>query len=123
MSGHIAKALAAAAVICAAAAYPTVAMAQQQPAPPTAPRPGAAQPAPRPQTSIRGFGDFGAQRFSAADTFDATLGSSTGVFYGGGVEVVLPQRWFITARLSHFQKSGERVAVDDDGEAFPLGID
>ena len=57
-----------------------------------------------------------------ADTFDATLGSSTGLFFGGGVEVVLPERWFISARLSHFQKSGERVFVDG-GDVFPLGID
>ena len=122
MSGQVTKALALSALVCAAAAYPTAAIAQQRPTPPASPRPGAARPAPRPKTTVRGFGDFGAQRFAAADTFDATLGSSTGVFYGGGVEVVLPQQWFISASLSHFQKSGERVFVDQ-GEAFPLGID
>jgi len=122
MSGRMTKALAVSALLCAAAAYPSAAMAQQRPAPPASPRPGAARPAPRPQTAIRGFGDFGAERFAAGDTFDATLGSPTGIFFGGGVEVVLPQRWFISARLSHFQKSGERVFVDS-GEVFPLGID
>lgn len=122
MSGRVSKALTVSAIVCAAALYPTAAMAQQRPTPPTSPRPGAARPAPRPQTAIRGFGDFGAERFAAGDTFDATLGSSTGVFFGGGVEVVLPQRWFISARLSHFQKSGERVFVDS-GDVFPLGID
>jgi hypothetical protein len=44
------------------------------------------------------------------------------VFFGGGVEVVLPQRLFVNLRLSHFSKSGERVFVNDD-EVFPLGID
>lgn len=122
MSRRITKALVVSAVVCAAAC-PTAAIAQQRQTPPPPPRPGAARPAPRPTTSIRGFGDFGAERFAAGDTFDATLGSSTGVFFGGGVEVVLPQRLFISARLSHFQKSGERVFVDDNGEVFPLGID
>ena len=102
------------AVACAAAAYPGTAAAQQ-------PRPAA--PAPRQPLTIRGFGDFAAMRFAAADTFKATLGSSTGVFFGGGVEVVLPQRLFFNVRLSRFQKTGERVFVDDDGEVFPLGID
>jgi len=101
---------------CAAAIWPTTtASAQQNP-------PAAARPAPRQQTAIRGFGDLGLTRFAAADTFNATLGSSTGLFFGGGVEVVTPQRLFFNVHLSHFQKSGERVFVDDD-EVFPLGID
>jgi hypothetical protein len=79
-------------------------------------------PAPRQPLAVRGFGDLGAQRFSAADAFKATLGSSTGVFFGGGAEVVLPQRLFVNLHLSHFSKSGERVFVNDD-EVFPLGID
>jgi hypothetical protein len=100
---------------CAASVYPTAASAQQKP-------PAATRPAPRPQTAIRGFADFGATRFAAADTFKATLGSSTGLFVGGGVEVVLPQRLFVNVRVSRFKKSGERVFVED-GEVFPLGID
>jgi len=122
MIAALRKAFAVSAIACAAAIAPTAAAAQQRPTPPPAPRAGAARPAARPTTTIRGFGDFGAQRFTAGDTFDATLGSPTGVFFGGGVEVVLPQRWFINVRLSHFQKSGERVFVDN-GEVFPLGID
>ena len=82
MIERMTKALAVSAMVCAAAAYPSAAMAQQRPAPPASPRPGAARPAPRPQTAIRGFGDFGAERFAAGDTFDATLGSPTGVFFG-----------------------------------------
>ena len=72
--------------------------------------------------SIRGFGDIGLTRFAAAETFEATLGSSTGTFFGGGVEVVLPQHIFFNVRLSRFEKTGERVFVDE-GEVFPLGIE
>ena len=110
------------AVVCVTA-LPTAAAAQQKP--PATPQkpPSAARPAPpRAQTSIRGFGDIGLMRFAAADTFNATLGSSNGVFFGGGVEVVLPQRVFFNVRLSRFEKTGERVFVDDD-EVFPLGIE
>jgi opacity protein-like surface antigen len=98
-------------------ALPAAAAAQQKP--PAAARPPAP---PRAQTSIRGFGDIGLTRFAAADTFKATLGSSTGTFFGGGVEVVLPQRLFFNVRLSRFEKTGERVFVDE-GEVFPLGIE
>ena len=84
--------------------------------------PAPARPAPRQPLASRGFGDLGIIRFAAADAFEATLGSPSGVSFGGGVEVVLPQQWFVGLRLSHFDKSGERVFVQDN-EAFPLGID
>ena len=104
------------AVVCAAV-FPPTAAAQQKP--PAAARPPAP---PRSQLSIRGFGDIGLTRFAAAETFEATLGSSTGTFFGGGVEVVLPQHIFFNVRLSRFEKTGERVFVDE-GEVFPLGIE
>ena len=103
------------AVVCIAALVPTTAAAQQKP-------PAPARPATRQPLAIRGFGDLGIVQFAASDTFDATLGSPSGVFFGGGVEIVLPQQWFVGLRLSHFGKSGERVFVDDN-EIFPLGID
>ena len=103
------------AVICMAALTPATVEAQQK-------RPAPVRPANRQPLAIRGFGDLGLTRFTAADTFDAALSSPSGVFFGGGVEVVLPQQWFVALRLSHFGKSGERVFVHDD-EVFPLGID
>jgi len=103
------------AVICVAALVPDTAMAQQRP-------PAPARPAARQPLTVRAFGDLGINQFAAGDTFDATLGSSSGVFFGGGVEVVLPQQWFVNVRVSHFGKSGERVFVQDD-EVFPLGIE
>ena len=103
------------AVLGVAVLCPSIVGAQQrQPAP--------ARPAARQPIAVRGFFDIGTERFAAADTFKATLGSSTGAFFGGGGEVVLPQQWFIRVRVSHFGKDGERVFVQDN-ETFPLGID
>ena len=106
------------ALLCALVAMaPAAAWAQQgQPVP----RPTASQP-----VAVRGLADVGITRFTAAETFNATLGSSSGTFFGGGVEVVLPQGWlpnFFNVRISHFGKSGERVFVDGS-DVFPLGID
>jgi hypothetical protein len=109
------RSIAVLAVICVAALAPTMAAAQQG-------RPALARPANRQPLTFRAFADLGLTRFAAGETFDATLGSPSGVFFGGGVEVVLPQQWFVGLRLSHFGKSGERVFVQDD-EVFPLGID
>jgi len=106
--------IAACAIAGAATLAPDVATGQQ--------RPVASRPAPAERTAVRAFGELGVTLFSASDTFDAVLGSSSGVFFGGGVEVVLPQRIFFNLRLSRFQKSGERVFVLDD-EVFPLGIE
>ena len=103
------------AAICIAALVPTTSAAQQR-------RPAPTRPPTRQPLAIRGFGDLGIIRFAAGEAFDATLGSPSGVFFGGGVEVVLPQQWFVGLRLSHFDKSGERVFVQDN-ETFPLGID
>jgi len=86
----------------------------QQPAPP---RPVSDEP-----FSVRGFADIGGVSFSAADSFEAVLGTRSGMVFGGGGEVVLPQRLFVGVRASRFEKTGERVFVFDD-EVFGLGID
>jgi hypothetical protein len=86
---------------------------------PPAPR----QPAPVARsTSLRGFADIGSTTFAASKSFEAVLGASTGTVFGGGVEVILPQRVFLSVRASRFQKDGERVFVFD-GRTFGLGID
>jgi opacity protein-like surface antigen len=72
--------------------------------------------------AVRGFADFGAIAFSASDSFEAVFGSRTGTVFGGGGEVVLPQRIFVGVRASRVEKTGERVFVFDD-EVFPLGIE
>jgi opacity protein-like surface antigen len=68
-----------------------------------------------------GFADIGVTLFTASESFEAVLGSSTGVIFGGGGGVVLPQNIFVDIRASRFQKDGSRVVVAD-GETFDLGI-
>lgn len=71
--------------------------------------------------AFRGFGDVGAVAFTAEQSFTAILGSRVGPVFGGGVEVVLPQRVFVGLRASRFSRTGQRVFVSD-GETFGLGI-
>lgn len=71
--------------------------------------------------AVRGFGEVGATVFTAAESFAAILSSRTGPVFGGGIEVVLPQRVFVGMRASHFRKTGERVFISN-GERFGLGI-
>jgi opacity protein-like surface antigen len=70
---------------------------------------------------FRGFGDVGGTRFAAAQSFEAVLGSHSGVVFGGGVETVLPSGIFVNLRASRFQKDGTRVFVLND-QVFDLGI-
>jgi hypothetical protein len=67
------------------------------------------------------FFDVGATRFTATQSFEAVLGSATGIVFGGGGGVVLPQKIFIDGRVSRFQKDGHRAFVDN-GAVFNLGI-
>ncbi len=83
---------------------------------------GAAIPASAQTFTIRGFGDLGATAFTAQQSFEAIVGSRSGVVFGGGVEAILPQHVFIDVRASRFKKTGSRVFVSGDRE-FDLGID
>jgi outer membrane protein W len=83
-----------------------------------APRP-AAQPAPA--LSIRPFAMVTEQSFAAVNTFDATFGKAYGPFFGGGVQVVIHDRFFVEASASRFQQTGERAYLSG-GTAFKLGI-
>jgi opacity protein-like surface antigen len=96
--------------VCLTAAVPAAAQ--------TANRP---QPAPRPATSVRVFADLGYTTFTAADSFEATLGSPGGPIVGAGAEVVLPQKIFVNLRFSRFTGDGERVFINNS-ETFGLGI-
>ena len=68
-----------------------------------------------------GFADIGVTLFTARESFEAALGSSTGVVLGGGGGVVLPQNIFVDVRASRFTEEGSRV-IAVDGEVFDLGI-
>ena len=87
-------------------------------------RPPVRRPVPPPAKDtflFRGFADIGGVAFTASQSFESILGSKSGVVFGGGAEFVLPQRIFVSARASRFQKSGSRVFVAN-GEHFDLGI-
>ena len=73
------------------------------------------------QTSIRATAAVGATAFAASQSFEAVLGSGTGVVYGGGVEMRLPYRLYAGVQVTRFRAQGERVFVFG-GETFPLGI-
>ncbi|MDA1185398.1 MAG: outer membrane beta-barrel protein [Acidobacteria bacterium] len=71
--------------------------------------------------SLRGFGDVGWTTFAATQSFAAVLGSETGRLFGGGVDVVVARRVFVTLRASRFQDVGQRVFLFE-GTQFDLGI-
>jgi opacity protein-like surface antigen len=71
---------------------------------------------------VRGFGEAGGRTFTASQSFEAVLGSKSGVIFGAGAEVLVGRNLFVSFGVSKFQKDGERVVVAD-GEAFPIGID
>jgi len=73
------------------------------------------------EIGFRGFGDIGGTRFAAAHSFDAVLGTHSGLVFGGGVDAVLPSGVFVGVRASRFQKNGTRVFVLND-QVFDLGI-
>jgi opacity protein-like surface antigen len=93
----------------------------RQPPQPARPQPARPQPAPRPQTAFRAVADIGLTSFTAAESFEATLGSASGRVFGVGAEVVLRRRFFFGVGVSFFQQDGERVFVHN-GERFGLGI-
>lgn len=81
--------------------------------------PAAAQD--RPALSIRPFVIATEQSFAAIDTFDATFGKTVFPFFGGGVQVVIDDGFFVEASASRFRQTGERAYVSG-GRAFKLGI-
>jgi hypothetical protein len=71
---------------------------------------------------IKGYGMVGAMNFSASESFDAVLGSSSGTIFGGGAEVGLP--WgglYFGVGAWRYSNDGERVFVSGS-DVFPLGI-
>jgi opacity protein-like surface antigen len=70
---------------------------------------------------VFGVGQFGYMRFAAEKSFDAVLGTTGGVFGGGGAEFRVGNV-FLNASIDRFRKIGQRVVVVD-GELFKLGIE
>jgi opacity protein-like surface antigen len=71
--------------------------------------------------SLRAFGFIAEQAFSAKDTFDAVLGSSSGPFFGGGGQVVFSNGLFAEVSASRFSDTGERAFISG-GQSYSLGI-
>lgn len=101
-----------------------------KPAPPPTPAPKPTPaPASRPQPTVpretlgvRGVGSLGAINFNARESFDAVLGSRTGLIFGGGGQVTIPGGLYVEAMAWRFSDRGERVFVGPNDEVFPLGI-
>jgi len=74
-----------------------------------------------PTLSIRPFFVGTEQSFAAKQTFKAVFDTSTAPFFGGGVQVVLWDRFVAEIGASRFKKTGER-AFQSGGETFKLGI-
>jgi opacity protein-like surface antigen len=74
-----------------------------------------------PTLSIRPFVVGTAEAFAATNTFEAAFGRSLQPFFGGGVQVVFADRFFVEAGASRFKKDGER-AFRYNGQTFRLGL-
>ena len=102
-----------------AAAQPTM-----QPRTPMPPQRAVAAPA-DPQVAAQGFFDLGFLSFTAKDTFEAVLGESTGLTFGGGGQFTFGRGpvsgLFVGVEINRYQKDGERVFVFNN-EVFRLGI-
>ena len=109
-------------LLAATFAMPSIAHAQTQkpkPAPPPARR--AAQPQPK-TVQIGGYGMVGNFTFTAKESFDAILGSSSGFIFGGGARVGLPYGGlFVDVGAWRFSADGERVFVLND-QIYPLNV-
>jgi opacity protein-like surface antigen len=73
------------------------------------------------QITIRGFGDAGVTVFTATQSFKAVLGKPSGPVFGGGVELGLPRRLFVSVAATRFKRTGHRVFVFE-GQVFPLNV-
>ena len=74
-----------------------------------------------PAVSLRPFLLVTEQSFAAKQSFKAIFGQSAAPFVGGGVELVLHDRFYIDLAASRFQKTGQRAFLFN-GQAFGLGL-
>jgi hypothetical protein len=70
---------------------------------------------------VGAFVDLGQSSFTAKDSFEAILDTSSGPFFGGGAQVTLPLNLFARVDVTRFKKDGERAFVSN-GQVFKLGI-
>jgi hypothetical protein len=86
------------------------------------PRPRASASRPSRSVQIGGYAMAGRIDFTAAESFDAILGTHAGPIFGGGARIGLPLGGlFVDVGASRFRAEGERVFVAGE-TIFPLGI-
>jgi len=108
-------------MIVAMLAAPSLAHAQQKPRPRPAPARQPAQPRSR-SIQIGGYAMVGNFSFTAKDSFDAVLGTSSGPIFGGGARIGIPLgALFVDVGAWRFKDQGERVFVLND-QVYPLNI-
>jgi hypothetical protein len=98
--------------------------AQQKPQEKPRPRPASTVKTPQKKRSVEigGYGMFGNINFTASESFDAIVGSSSGPIYGGGARIGVPYGGlFIDVGAWRYGADGERVFVAND-QVFHLGI-
>jgi hypothetical protein len=96
----------------------TAAQAQSKPRP----RQTAASTRQSRSIEVGGYAMFGRVNFTAAESFDAILGTSSGPLIGGGARIGLPWHGlFADVGAWRFHADGERAFVFNN-EAIPLGI-
>ena len=61
--------------------------------------------------TVRGFGDAGLEVFSAANSFKAIFGQSSAPLFGGGLELGLARRFFVSVAAARMHRTGHRVFV------------
>lgn len=71
--------------------------------------------------SFRPYGMFAEQSFDADKTFSAVFDSSSGSFFGGGVNVTEDDRFYFDIGASRFKETGQR-AFANAGQTFKTGI-
>src|SRR4051812_24163018 len=74
-----------------------------------------------PALSFRPFVLATEQSFAAQQTFKAAFDTSTAPFFGGGVQIVVLDRFVAEIGASRFRKTGERAFISGR-ETFRLGI-
>jgi hypothetical protein len=74
-----------------------------------------------PALSIRPFVLGAEQSFAAKETFKAAFDTAAAPFFGGGVQVVLLDRFIAEIGASRFRMTGQR-AFRSGGKTFQLGI-
>jgi outer membrane protein W len=71
--------------------------------------------------SFRPYGMFAQQSFDADQTFKAVFDSSSGSFFGGGVNITEDDVFYLDVGASRFKETGQRAFVNN-GTAFKTGI-